>query len=105
MRLKGWLGRADQATKIRGQFVHPHQLVEALRRFDGVSRFRLEVDREGERDRMILRCEVPGAPSGLEQALAEAIRAATGLRAEIELVAPGTLPNDGKLIDDRRARG
>lgn len=105
MRLKGWLGRADQATKIRGQFVHPHQLLDALRRFDGVSRFRLVVEREGERDRMLLRCEVPGAPSGLEPALAEAVRAATGLRAEIELVAPGTLPADGKLIEDRRDIG
>lgn len=105
MRLKGWLGRADQATKVRGQFVHPHQLAEALRRFDGVARFRLEVSREGERDRMLLRCEVPGAPSGLDQALAEAVRAATGLRAEIELVPPGTLPADGRLIDDRRAAG
>ncbi len=105
MRLKGWLGRADQATKIRGQFVHPHQLVDALRRFDGVSRFRLVVEREGERDRMLLRCEVPRAPSGLEPALAEAVRAATGLRAEIELVAPGTLPTDGKLIEDRRGIG
>lgn len=105
MRLKGWLGRADQATKIRGQFVHPHQLTEALRRFDGITRFRLLVEREAERDRMLLRCEVPGTPSGLEQALAEAIRAATGLRAEVELVAPGTLPADGKLIDDRRSLG
>ncbi len=102
MRLVGWLGRADQVTKIRGQFVHPHQIREAMRRFDVVGRFRLEVTREGERDRMVLRCEVAGAPSGLEPAIAEAIRATTGLRAEVELVAPGKLPADGKVIDDRR---
>lgn len=105
MRIRGWLGRADQATKIRGLFVHPHQLAEALRRFDMVARHRLLVEREGERDRMLLRCEVPGAPSGLEQQIGEAIRATTGLRAEVELVAPGTLPVDGKVIDDRRPTG
>jgi len=105
MRIKGWLGRADQATKVRGMFVHPHQIREALKRFDMLGRIRLVVTREDERDRMILRCEVPGAPSGLERAIGEAIRAATGLRAEIELVPPGSLPADGKLIDDRRGAG
>jgi phenylacetate-CoA ligase len=105
MRIKGWLGRADQATKVRGMFVHPHQIREALKRFDMLGRVRVVVTREGERDRMILRCEVPGAPSGLELALGEAIRAATGLRAEIELVPPGSLPADGKLIDDCREPG
>ena len=105
MRIKGWLGRADEATKIRGMFVHPHQIREALKRFDMLGRVRLVVTREGERDRMVLRCEVPGAPSGLELALGDAIRAATGLRAEIELVPPGSLPADGKLIDDRRGPG
>lgn len=103
MRIKGWLGRVDQAVKVRGMFVYPHQISEALKRFDMVRRARLEVTREDERDRMLLRCEVAGAPSGLEQALAEAVRAATGLRAEIELVPPDTLPQDGKLIDDRRS--
>ncbi|MCX7630115.1 MAG: AMP-binding protein [Geminicoccaceae bacterium] len=102
MRIKGWLGRVDQGVKVRGMFVYPHQIGEALKRFDMVGRARLEVSREEERDRMVLRCEVAGAPSGLEQALAEAVRAATGLRAEIELVPPGTLPEDGKVIDDRR---
>lgn len=105
MRIKGWLGRADQVTKVRGQFVHPHQLGAALARFDMIARHRLEVTRSGDRDRMLLRCEVAGAPSGLEQAIAEAVRATTGLRAEVELVAPGTLPADGKVIDDRRGAG
>jgi phenylacetate-CoA ligase len=105
MRIKGWLGRADQATKVRGLFVHPHQVGGALGRFDMVARWRLLVTRAGERDQMLLRCEVAGAPSGLEQAIGEAIRAATGLRAEVELVAPGTLPADGRVIDDRRGAG
>jgi phenylacetate-CoA ligase len=102
MRIRGWLGRADQATKIRGMFVHPQQVAEVVRRHDFVQRARLLVRRTDGRDEMCLVCEVEGDPLGLEAGLADGIRAATGLRADIELVAPGTLPDDGKVIDDQR---
>lgn len=102
MRLEGWLGRVDQATKVRGIFVHPRQVGEVLRRHDLVYRTRLVVAREGGQDHLRLLCEVVGEPADLRVGLAETVRALTGLRAEIELVTPGTLPDDGKVIDDRR---
>jgi phenylacetate-CoA ligase len=101
-RIKGWLGRADQATKVRGMFVHPKQVADAVRGSDAVRRARLVVWRADGRDEMRLLCEVAGDGAGLDRRLAEAMRGSTGLRAEIELVAPGTLPNDGKVIDDQR---
>jgi phenylacetate-CoA ligase len=106
MRIRGWLGRADQTTKVRGMFVHPRQVYEIARRHGEIRRARLEVSREGDHDRMVLRCEAatPPAPE-LAAAVVESVRALTGLRAEVELVAPGSLPNDGKVIDDRRAAG
>jgi phenylacetate-CoA ligase len=102
-RIKGWMGRADQATKVRGLFVHPQQVHEALRRC-GVAggRARLVVAQADGRDEMRLRCEAGDAADGLAARLAEALRAVTGLRAEIELVPPGALPNDGKVVDDQR---
>lgn len=106
LRLRGWLGHADQATKVRGMFVRPEQVDEVVRRHDPVRRARLVVRRGGEgRDEMRLLCEVDGGGAGaggLGGRLAEAVRAATGLRAEVELVAPGSLPDDGKVIDDQR---
>lgn len=102
MRIKGWLGRADQTTKVRGMFVHPEQVAAVLRRHDLVERARLVVTQEDGRDAMRLVCEVAGDPIGFAAALAESLRAATGLRAQVELVAPGSLPDDGKIIDDRR---
>jgi phenylacetate-CoA ligase len=101
-RIKGWLGRADQATKVRGMFVHPKQVADAVRGSDAVRRARLVVRQVEGRDEMRLLCEVAGDGAGLDRRLAEAMRGSTGLRAEIELVAPGTLPNDGKVIDDQR---
>jgi phenylacetate-CoA ligase len=103
MRIKGWVGRADQTTKVRGMFVHPGQVHEAVRRHGEAGRARLVVRQMDGRDEMRLLCEAdgPGA-DGLAERLAEAVRAVTGLRAEVELVAPGTLPNDGKVIDDQR---
>ena len=108
MRLRGWLGRADQATKVRGMFVHPSQVAEVVRRHQPeVRRGRLVVEREGDRDRMTLLCEVEpsAAADGLAAAVEATVRDVTGLRGGVELVAPRSLPNDGKVIDDRRGLG
>ena len=102
MRIRGWLGRADQATKVRGMFVQPRQLGDVLRRHEAIARARLVVTQAHGHDEMHLLCEVAGEPAGLAGSLEETVRALTGLRATIELVAPGSLPNDGRVIDDRR---
>jgi phenylacetate-CoA ligase len=103
MRIKGWLGRADQTTKVRGMFVHPEQVAEVAKRFPDLGRLRLVVARSGEQDAMTLRAEAPpGDHTGLAEKLAEAVQAATKLRATIELVPAGSLPNDGKVIADER---
>ena len=83
-------------------FVQPRQIGEVLRRHELVGRARLVVTQESGHDEMRLRCEVAGRPDGLEARLAETVRSLTGLRADVELVAPGTLPNDGRVIDDQR---
>jgi phenylacetate-CoA ligase len=102
-RVRGWMGRADQSAKVRGMFVHPRQVQDAIRGRDAVRRARLVVTAgESGRDEMRLLCEAEGSPDGLASALAERVRALTGLRAEVELVPPGSLPNDGKVVDDRR---
>jgi len=101
-RIKGWMGRADQTAKIKGQFVHPEQVAAILKRHPEVARARLEVERAGESDVMLLRCEVEGEPSGLAERLAESLQAETRLRGRVELCARGSLPNDGKVIDDKR---
>jgi len=102
VRIKGWLGRADQTTKVRGMFVHPGQVAEVARRFPEVLRARLVVAGEMAQDRMTLRLECAATPDGLVERIATAVREVTKLRAEIELLAPGTLPNDGKVIEDAR---
>jgi len=102
MRIRGWMGRADQSTKVRGMFVHPHQVAEVLRRH-GLSRARLVVTNEAGEDRMVLRVEGPGAaPPALAEALESAVRDVLKVRGEVQLVAPGSLPNDGKVIEDAR---
>ena len=101
-RIKGWLGRADQTTKVRGMFVHPGQIAEIVRRFPEVQRARLVVSGEMADDRMVLRAEAP-TDSALAQRLGDAIRDVTKLRGDVELVAPGSLPNDGKVIEDARS--
>ncbi|MBK6005989.1 AMP-binding protein [Ramlibacter ginsenosidimutans] len=103
MRIRGWLGRADQTTKIRGMFVHPGQVAEIVRRFPEILRARLVVSGEMANDRMTLQVETAGAPAGLDARIGEAVRDVTKLRADVELVAPGTLPNDGKVIEDARS--
>jgi len=101
-RIRGWLGRADQTTKVRGMFVHPSQVTQILARHPSVLRARLVVAGAGGKDHMLLRIEVPEAPDGLAEQVADSVREVTKLRAEVECLAPGTLPNDGKVIDDVR---
>ncbi len=103
MRIRGWLGRADQTTKVRGMFVHPQQIHDVRARHPEIGRARLEVRSDGTRDAMTLRCEAAGGDGDLAGRVAESVRALTGLRTEVELVAMGSLPADGKVIDDRRA--
>jgi phenylacetate-coenzyme A ligase PaaK-like adenylate-forming protein len=105
MRIKGWLGRADQTTKVKGMFVHPEQVAEVAKRYPGLGRVRLVVARAGEQDVMTLRAEAAGADAGLKAKLAETLQAVTKLKGEVELVAPGSLPNDGKVIADERTYG
>ncbi|WP_390348003.1 phenylacetate--CoA ligase family protein [Variovorax boronicumulans] len=102
-RIKGWLGRADQTTKVRGMFVHPSQVAEVVRRFPEIMRARLVVSGEMGDDQMTFKLECAGAPAGLDARIADAVREVTKLRGTIELVAPGTLPNDGKVIEDARS--
>jgi phenylacetate-CoA ligase len=102
-RIKGWMGRADQTTKIRGMFVHPGQVADIARRFPEVLRARLVVGGEMASDRMTLKVEASTVPEGLAQKIGDAIRDVTKLRGEVELLAPGSLPNDGKVIEDARS--
>jgi phenylacetate-CoA ligase len=101
-RIRGWLGRADQTAKVRGMFVHPSQVAEVLRRHPGLGRARLVVAGEMANDTMTLSVECASAPEGLAAAIAQTVRELTKLRCEVELCAPGTLPNDGKVIEDAR---
>jgi phenylacetate-CoA ligase len=102
-RIRGWLGRADQATKVRGMFVHPSQIAEVARRHPEIGRFRLVVSGEAADDRMTLKVEVSERPEGLASRVAESIRDVTKLRGEVTLCDPGALPNDGKVIEDARS--
>jgi phenylacetate-CoA ligase len=102
VRIKGWMGRADQSTKVRAMFVTPKQVNEILRRHPEVVRARLVVSGEAGADQMTLKCEVRERPTGLSEALVATIRDVTKLRGEVELVDAGSLPNDGKVIEDLR---
>ena len=102
-RIKGWMGRADQTTKIKGMFVHPGQVAEVAKRFPQVKRMRLVVTGEMANDQMTLKVEAAEAAAGLIDRIGEAVRDVTKLRSAIELVAPGSLPNDGKVIEDARS--
>jgi len=101
-RIKGWLGRADQTTKIRGMFVHPSQIAAILKRHSQLGRGRLVVTRVAEQDCMCLQVECSGGTPELKAAVVASIRDLTKMRGEVELVLPGSLPNDGKVIDDQR---
>ena len=102
IRLKGWLGRADQTTKVKGMFVHPSQVAEIVRRHPAILKARLIVDNAEGADRMTLHCETRSAAQDLTAAIAGTIRDVTKLRGEVALREPGSLANDGKVIDDIR---
>ncbi|TDI54136.1 MAG: phenylacetate--CoA ligase family protein [Alphaproteobacteria bacterium] len=102
VRLKGWMGRADQRTKVKGMFVDPAQIAAIVKAVPGIAKARLVVARQGEKDAMTLQVEpVQGAILD-EAGLAAALQAETGLKGAVEIVAAGALPNDGKIIDDQR---
>lgn len=105
MRIKGWLGRADQTTKVKGMFVHPEQVAAIAERHPSVGRLRLVVKRDGEQDAMVLHAETAGGDDGLAAALAASMQDVTKLKGGVAIVAPGTLPNDGKVIADERSYG
>ncbi|MEN3292367.1 MAG: hypothetical protein V7642_1620, partial [Burkholderiales bacterium] len=103
-RIKGWMGRADQTTKVRAMFVHPSQVAEIVRRHPEILKARLVVTGEMANDVMTLHCEVRdvGAAGARLPAMVETIRDVTKLRGEVKLLADGSLPNDGKVIEDAR---
>ncbi len=103
MRLKGWMGRADQTTKVKGMFVRPEQVNEVVARHPEVAKARLVVDRDGTLDVMTLHCETGAGSEGLSDAIAATIQAVCKVRGKVKLVAPDSLPNDGKVIDDVRS--
>lgn len=102
-RIKGWMGRADQATKVRGMFVHPGQVADVVRRFPELGRARLVVSGETGSDLMTLRVECAAPPPGLAERVTEALRDVTKLRGDVELAPVGSLANDGKVIEDARS--
>lgn len=102
-RIKGWMGRADQTTKIRGMFVHPGQVADVVKRFPEIVRARLIVSGEMANDVMTIKVESARDDAALAQKIGDAVRDVTKLRSHVELVAPGSLPNDGKVIEDARS--
>ena len=102
-RIKGWMGRADQTTKVRGMFVHPGQVASIVQRFPQVQRARLVVSGEMANDQMVLQVETTETAEGLALQLGEAIREVTKLRGDVLMLPPGSLPNDGKVIEDARS--
>jgi phenylacetate-CoA ligase len=102
MRLKGWMGRADQTTKVKGMFVHASHVAEIGKRHAELGRLRLVVRRAGDQDEMVLKAETAAADAGLGERVAETLSAVTRMKGSVELVAPGSLPNDGKVIADER---
>jgi phenylacetate-CoA ligase len=104
-RIKGWMGRADQTAKVKGMFVHPRQIAEIAKRHGELGRLRLVVSRTAEQDAMTLMAECAGPAAGLDTAVAETLQSVTKVRGNVKLVAPGSLPNDGKVIADERPVG
>ena len=102
IRLKGWMGRADQTTKVKGMFVHPEQVADIARRHPEIQRMRLVVDNPGGQDRMVLHCEIGSGSEALDKALVASLREVTKLRGDVAFTTPGGLPNDGKVIEDSR---
>lgn len=104
-RIKGWMGRADQTAKVKGMFVHPRQVAEIAKRHAELGRLRLVVNRADEQDAMTLMAECAAPAAGLDAAVAETLQSVTKVRGSVKLVAPGSLPNDGKVIADERPVG
>jgi phenylacetate-CoA ligase len=102
MRIKGWMGRADQSTKVKGMFVRPEQIAEIGRRHPELGRLRLVVTRTGETDVMTLKAETANPDTSLMEAVNVTLRDLTKLGGNVALVAPRSLPNDGKVIADER---
>ena len=102
MRIKGWMGRADQTTKVKGMFVRPEQIAEIGKRHPALGRLRLVVSRSGETDVMTLRAECVSPDPTLRDEVAASLRTLTKLGGNVELLGPGSLPNDGKIIADER---
>ena len=102
-RIKGWMGRADQTTKIKGMFVHPSQVADIARRFPQVGKARLVVNGEMANDSMCLQVEAATAADGLAEQIEAVMREVTKLRGAVQVVSPGSLPNDGKVIEDARS--
>jgi phenylacetate-CoA ligase len=107
MRIKGWMGRADQTAKVRGMFVHPSQVNEVARRHGEILRARLVIAHDADQnDVMTLQCELDGTPpEGFAERVADTLREVSKLRGNVEFKLPGTLPNDGKVIEDQRKFG
>jgi phenylacetate-CoA ligase len=101
-RIAGWMGRADQTTKVKGMFVHPAQVAEVARRHPELGRLRLVVTRANEQDVMTLMAEAAGLPEDMRAAVAATLLSLTKLRGDVQFVVPGALPNDGKVISDER---
>lgn len=99
LRIKGWMGRADQAAKVRGMFVRPEQIAAVAARHPGLGRLRLVIGREGEQDRAVLRVE---AAPDMAEAVGATFQDVTKLKAQVKAVPPGSLPNDGRVIADER---
>jgi phenylacetate-coenzyme A ligase PaaK-like adenylate-forming protein len=102
LRIKGWMGRADQTTKVKGMFVRPEQIAEIGKRHRDLGRLRLVVRRDNEQDLMVLKCECALPTEALREAVTSTLRAVTNLGGSVELVSPASLPNDGKVIADER---
>jgi phenylacetate-CoA ligase len=105
MRIRGWMGRADQTTKVKGMFVRPEQVIDVAKRHPELGRVRLIVTREAEQDAMTLHAEAAQSVAGLAAAVVESLHAVTKIRGDVKLVAWGSLPNDGKVIADERTVG
>jgi phenylacetate-CoA ligase len=102
MRIKGWMGRADQTTKVKGMFVRPEQIAQIAERHPELERLRLVVTRENETDVMTLKAECASTREAVRNEVTSTLRAVTKLQGAVDLVALGSLPNDGKVISDER---
>ena len=102
-RIKGWMGRADQTTKVKGMFVRPEQIAELAKRHPALGRLRLVVTRDGEQDAMTLHAEAAQPDASLSETLATSLQSVTKLKGAVKVVEPGTLANDGKVIADERS--